>query len=59
MDVEFEKEINPWAEANVGASERKDGGSEVLQRELTREEVNKCIAKLENRKSAGADQIVK
>ena len=49
---------NAWAEANVDASEREDSGSEGLQGEFTREEVNKCVAKLENRKAAGADQIV-
>ena len=26
FDAEFEKEINAWAEANVGASEREDRG---------------------------------
>ena len=44
--------------ANVDASEREDSGSEGLQREFTREEVLKCVAKLENRLAAGADQIV-
>ena len=42
-DAEFEKEINAWAEANVDASGREDSGSEGLQREFTREEVNKCV----------------
>ena len=46
-------------EANVDASEREDSSSEGLQRELTREEVKKCVAKLESRKTAEADQIVK
>ena len=54
----FEKEINAWAEANVGASEREDRGSDGLQREFTREEVNNCVAKLKNKKAAGADKIV-
>ena len=58
FDAEFEKELNAWAEANVDASEREDSGSEGLQREFTREEVKKCVAKLNNRKAAGADQIV-
>ena len=44
-------------EANVDASEREDSSSEGLQRELTREEVKKCVAKL-NRNAAGANQIV-
>ena len=34
------------------------GSSEGLQREFTSEEVNKCVAKLKNRKAAGAGQIV-
>ena len=61
FDAEFKrKEINAWAEANVGASEREDRGSDwlQLQRELTREELKKCVATLENRKVAGADKIV-
>ena len=38
-DAEVEKEINSWAEANVGAPEREDRGSDglQLQRELTQE----------------------
>ena len=59
FDAEFEKEISAWAEANVDASEREDSGSEGLQREFTREEVKRCVAKLDNKKPAGADQIVK
>ena len=39
-------------------SAREDSGSEGLQREFTTEEVNKCVAKLKNRKAAGADQMV-
>ena len=59
FDAEFEKEIDAWVQANVGASEReRSSGSYRLQRECTREEVNKCIGKLKNRKAAGADQIV-
>ena len=58
FDAEFEKEINAWVEANVDASEREDSGSEGLQREFTREEVKKCVAKLKNRKAGGANQIV-
>ena len=54
FDAEFEKEINAGAEANVNASERKDSGTEGLQREFTREEVKKCVAK----QAAGAEQIV-
>ena len=57
FDAEFEKEINAWAEANVGASEREEHGSDGLQR-VTREDVNKCVAKLKNRKAAGANKIV-
>ena len=38
--------VNAWAEANVGASEREDRGSDGLQRECTREEAHKCVAKL-------------
>ena len=37
---------------------RKDGGSEGLQREFTRGEVKKCVAKLDNKKAARVDQIV-
>ena len=33
-------------------------GSEWLQREFMREQVKECVAQLENRKAAGADQIV-
>ena len=58
FDAEFEKENNAWAEANVDVSEREDRGSEGLQREFTREEVKKCVAKLKNRKAGGANQIV-
>ena len=58
FDAGFEREINAWAEANVDASEREDSGSEGLQREFTREEVKKCVAKLKNRKAGGANQIV-
>ena len=43
--ADFEKKINAWAEANVGASEREDGGSDGLQREFAREEVKNCKAK--------------
>ena len=57
LDAEFEKEINAWAEANVGASEMEDRGSDRLQREFTRE-AKKCVAKLKNREAAGADEIV-
>ena len=57
-NAEFVKNINAWAEENVHASEREDSGSGGLQREFTREEVKKYVAKLENRKAAGADQIV-
>ena len=57
FDAESEKEMNAWAEANVDASEREDSGSGGLRREFTREEVNKCVAKLKNRTAAGADQI--
>ena len=46
-------------EANVDAPEREDSsGSEGLQRGFTREEVKKCLAKLENVKAAGAYQIL-
>ena len=40
------------------ASEREDSGSKGLQGEFTREEVQKCVAKLKNREAARADQIV-
>ena len=36
FDVEFEKEINAWAEANVDASEREDSDSEGLRRDDVR-----------------------
>ena len=58
FDAEFEKEIDAWVEANVDASEKEASGSEGLQREFTREETKKCVAKLNIRKAAGADQIV-
>ena len=53
FDAEFEKEVNTWAEANVGASEREDRGSGGLEREFTKEEIKKRVAKLKNRKAAG------
>ena len=53
FDAEFVEEINAWAEANVDASDREDNGSEGLQRELIREEVNKCVARLKNRRQQG------
>ena len=59
FDAAFEKEINTWAEANVVASEREDRGSDGFQREFTREEVKKGVAKNKNRKAADADKIVK
>ena len=46
FEAQFEKEINGWAEANVGASKRKARGLDGLQSEFTIE-VNKCVAKLE------------
>ena len=58
FDAELEKEINAWADANVGASERKERGSDGLQRNFTREQVNKCVAELKNRKAAGADKLL-
>ena len=59
FDAEFEKEIDAWVQANVGASEReRSSGSYRLQRECTREEVNKCMAKPKKRKAAGTDQTV-
>ena len=51
-------EINAWAEVNVEASKREDSGSIGLQREFARDEVKECVAKLKNRKAAGADEIV-
>ena len=33
FDAKLEKEINAWAEANVGASEREDRGSDGLSQE--------------------------
>ena len=42
----------------VEASKREDSGSKELQRKLTRVEVEECVAKLKNRKAAGADEIV-
>ena len=58
FDTEFDKGINAWAKAKVGASEREDRGSDRLQREFTREKVKKCVAYLRNREAAGADKIV-
>ena len=57
-DTEFEKEIDAWAEANVDASEREDNGSGGLEGEFTKERLKKRVAKLMNRKAAGAEQIV-
>ena len=37
LDAEFEKEINAWAEANLGASEREDRGSDGLKRKSSQE----------------------
>ena len=42
FDAEFQKEINAWAEANVGAPEKEDRGSDGPQREFTGEEVKMC-----------------
>ena len=58
FNAEFDKKINVWAEANVGTSEREDHGSDGSQREFTREQVKQCVAKLKNRRAAGADKIV-
>lgn len=58
VDAELEKEITAWAEANGDAPGREESGSEGLQGAFTIEEVRKCVAKLENRTAAGADQIV-
>lgn len=55
FDAEVEEENNAWAEANVSESNQEISGSKVLQREFTREEVEICVAKLKNRKAAGAD----
>ena len=49
FDMEFEKEVNKWAYANVEESKREDNGSN---------EVKECVAKFKNRKAAGADEIV-
>ena len=57
FDAEFEKEINGWAQDNVDASEREES-STGLQRGIAREEVKKGVAKLKDRKAAGADEIV-
>ena len=57
-DTFVEKEINVWAEANVDASEREYWFRRFTERYVTREEVNKCVAKLKKRKAAGADLIV-
>ena len=46
--------MKKWTEANVEVSKRKDSGSKELQREFTRDEVEECVAKLKNRKAAGA-----
>ena len=58
FDSEFEKEINSWAEENVERSRRERSDIDGLQGEFTREEVEDCVAKLRNRKAAGADGIV-
>ena len=41
FDEEFEKEINAWTEANVGALERQHRNSDGLRRDFTRKKVNK------------------
>ena len=37
---------------------KESSGSEGLQRDFITEAVNECVAKLDHRKAAGADQIV-
>ena len=37
LDAEFEKEINVWAEANVGVSQREDRGLDGLKRKSSQE----------------------
>ena len=58
FDAEFENEINAWAEMNAEASKREYSSSNALQREFTRDEVKECVAKLKNRKAAGAEGVV-
>ena len=43
FDVEFEKKINAWAEANVGASGREDRLNDGLKRELTGEKKSRRV----------------
>ena len=40
-----------WTEANVGASEREDRGSDGLQKEFTREQANICVAEVSKKKN--------
>ena len=37
FDAEFQKEINAWAEANVGASERENRGTERVHKMRSKE----------------------
>ena len=41
--MEFEKEINKWANTKVEESKREDSGSNELQREFTSDEVKDAI----------------
>ena len=54
FDATFEKEINAWAAVNIEASKREGSSSKGLQIEFTRDKVKECVAKLKNRKAAGA-----
>lgn len=50
FDVELKTKIDASAEGNLEASKWEDSGSKEVQRQLTRDEVRKCVAK---RKSKG------
>ena len=57
FDMEFEKEINKWANVNVEGSEREDGGSNELQGKFTSDEVRECVAKLKTERQWGQTKL--
>lgn len=57
--VDFERKSTRGKGISVEASKQKYRDPKELRRGLTREEIMKYVAKLENRKAARADEIVK
>ena len=56
-EKKIRKQVLIVNKANVDAPEKEDSGSE-RQREVTKEQLTISVVNLENRKAAGADQIV-